>query len=126
MYVKNLDKLVSACIRLVCGASGESVKDVRVFGEVNTCSYYEGLTHDAIGEAIQALANLEQPFSLNYIGDCAGAIKALRMDILANPTGGEGDSLPPRAQEFWIMALAHLELAASHMQQCDYHRMQNQ
>lgn len=123
MFVKNIDKLISATIRLWCGAAEDEI-GVKVFDETNICQYYEGLKHDAIDEVRLALASLER-FDIHHISDCIGLIKAIRVDILTNPEG-ESESLPPRAQQDWLSALAHLELAAIEMQRCDYHRMQNQ
>jgi hypothetical protein len=71
---------------------------------------------------------LDYPYSkaklkleLETISNCYTAIKQLRLDILT-ALDSECDNLPPRAEQDWLAALAHLELAAVDMQRCDYHR----
>jgi hypothetical protein len=61
------------------------------------------------------------------LDEMATAVRDLRTALLFDEEGDfQSASLPPRSEQNFIAALAHLELATCELKQADYHRMQNQ
>lgn len=83
---------------------------------------------NAINKLLQKLHD-SKPLDLSdlepveILGHLREQVRMVRMDIM---TATKLEGLPPRSEQDWLSAMAHLELAAVELQRCSYHLMNGQ